>query len=239
MTLSRCDYRAWMALGLMMSVLGGCAEQAVTTPDASASNEAATSQTNGAPPAANGSSANGNGATAEEPPIEFKDEVETNVELPSGLDGLVFIDTDGNRVALEDYLGEKNVVLVFTEGFSGMLCPFCKTQTSRLIANYEQFQALDTEVLVVYPGTRSHLEEFIEAAKTHDKKQVDKVPFPIVLDEEMVAVDFFEIRSKLAHPSTYVIDKEGNVRLAYVGTDMSADRPSIKAILSQLEQANQ
>jgi hypothetical protein len=55
--------------------------------------------------------------------IVFKDQVESNVAIPDGLDGLVFLDTQGNRVSLEGYLGKKNVVLVFTEGFAGgMLC---------------------------------------------------------------------------------------------------------------------
>ncbi len=170
--------------------------------------------------------------------IEFKDEVVSNVEPPRGLEGLVFIDTAGKRVQLKDYLGKKHVVLVFTEGFAGMLCPFCTTQTSRLVANYPKFAELDTEVLVVYPGTRDHLDEFIEAAKTTDKGQVEKVPFPLVLDEEFVAVDFFDIRSNFAHPSTYIIDKSGNVRLAYVGADMTADRPSVKAILKHISAAN-
>jgi peroxiredoxin len=129
------------------------------------------------------------------------------------------------------------VVLVFTEGFSGMLCPFCKTQTSRLVANYEKFAALNAEVLVVYPGERDHLKEFIEAAQNGDKEQVDAVPFPIVLDPKLSAVKHFDISSKLAHPSTYVIDKQGNVQLAYVGKDMSPDRPSIKALLETLERA--
>lgn len=171
-------------------------------------------------------------------PVDFKDHVQSNAEVPAGLEGLVFLDTTGRRVALSSYLGKKNVVLVFTEGFSGMLCPFCKTQTSRLIDNYQKFRALDAEVLVVYPGTRDHVDEFIEAAMKTEKRQVDEVPFPIVLDEEMKAVDFFSIRSNLAHPSTYVIDKKGNVKLAYVGKDMSADRPSVMAILRQIEASN-
>jgi len=171
--------------------------------------------------------------------ISFKDEVTTNVEPPVGLDGLAFFDTDGQRVALESYLGKKNVVLVFTEGFGGgMLCPFCKTQTSRLVANYDKFEALDTEVLVVYPGARDHLDEFIEAAKKTEKKEVDEVPFPLVLDEDLSAVGFFNINSNLAHPSTFIIDKQGNVRLAYVGEDMSADRPSVAAMLEVLQKAN-
>ena len=48
------------------------------------------------------------------------------------------------------------------------------------------------------------------------------------------AVGFFDIRSNLAHPSTYVIDKQGNVQLAYVGADMSADRPSVNALLDTI-----
>ena len=167
----------------------------------------------------------------------FKDDVATNADVPDGLDGLTFVDTNGERVALKDFMGKKNVILVFTEGFAGMLCPFCKTQTSRLVANYDRFAELDTEVLVVYPGERDHLDEFVEAARTSGRQQVDRVPFPIVLDPKMTAVDYFDIRSKLAHPSTYVIDKQGNVRLAYVGADMSADRPSIQALLNTLEAA--
>lgn len=171
--------------------------------------------------------------------IVFKDDVSTNVKVPIGLDGLTFVDTNGGRVALQDYLGKKNVILVFTEGFAGMLCPFCKTQTSRLVANYDKFAALDTQILVVYPGERDHLDEFVEAARTTGKTQVDRVPFPIVLDREMTAVDYFDIRSKLAHPSTYVIDKAGKVKLAYVGADMTADRPSVKALLEAVKSTGQ
>ncbi|MEM9585810.1 MAG: redoxin domain-containing protein [Planctomycetota bacterium] len=171
--------------------------------------------------------------------IVFKDDVESNVEAPTGLDGLVFLDTDGKRVSLESFLGKKNVVLVFTEGFGGgMLCPFCKTQTSRLVANYDKFANLDTEILVVYPGSRDHLDEFIEAATKTEKAEVDRVPFPLVLDEELSAVGYFNIKSNLAHPSTFIIDKRGNVQLAYVGADMTADRPSIAAILRVLMSAN-
>ncbi len=171
--------------------------------------------------------------------VVFKDQVESNAPIPTGLDGLVFLDTAGKRIALSELLGKKNIVLVFTEGFSGgMLCPFCKTQTSRLVANYDKFAELDTEVLVVYPGTRDHLDEFIAAAKVNEKKQVDSIPFPLVLDEDLSAVGYFNIASNLAHPSTFIIDKRGNVRLAYVGADMTSDRPSINAILEILQSAN-
>lgn len=222
-------------LPAVLLLAAGCgSETALDSVPVSPGSTAAPSS-NDAPP----SSMPGMGGMAFPAPEDmvFKDNVSTNTEVPAGLDGLIFVDTEGQRVALEDFMGKKNVILVFTEGFAGMLCPFCKTQTSRLVANYDKFAELDTEILVVYPGERDHLDEFIQAARTTGREQVDRVPFPIVLDPKMTAVDYFDIRSKLAHPSTYVIDRQGNVRLAYVGADMSADRPSVQALLDIVKAA--
>jgi peroxiredoxin len=167
--------------------------------------------------------------------MKFKDEVESNVKIPTKVSELVFAVKDGNEIRLADLVGKKNLILVFTEGFNGMLCPFCKTQTSRLVANYEKFKQRDCEIIVVYPGPKDHLEEFVEAARTTEKKQVDKVPFPIVLDKDFAATNYFDIHSMHAHPSTYLIDKQGSVKFAYVGADMTADRPSVKALLDRLD----
>lgn len=168
--------------------------------------------------------------------MKFKDDVETNVEKPKSVSELVFTNKDGSEIKIADYFGKKNVILVFTEGFNGMICPFCKTQTSRLVANYEKFQERDCEIIVVYPGPKDHLEEFVEAALKTEKEQVDQVPFPIVLDEEFKATNYFDIHSAHAHPSTYLIDKKGGVQFAYVGSDMTADRPSVKALISKLDE---
>lgn len=167
--------------------------------------------------------------------IEFKDSLESNVDLPQAISELVFTNKDGTTIKLADYAGKQNVILVFTEGFNGMICPFCQTQTSRLVANYEKFQQRDCEIIVVYPGPDEKLDEFIEAALKTEKEQVDDVPFPIALDKDFRATNFFDIHSKHAHPSTYLIDKQGNVKFAYVGTDMTADRPSVKALLNRLD----
>jgi len=169
--------------------------------------------------------------------IEFKDNVETNVDPPEDLSKLKFVNTEGEKVALDDYLGQQHLVLIFTRGFSGSICPFCTTQTSRLIANYKQFEELDAEILLVYPGDSERLGEFIARAKSIDRSQVDQVPFPILLDEQFEAVNFFDIRANQAHPATYVIDKQGNVLLAYVGSAGLDDRPSVQRILETLETA--
>jgi len=144
--------------------------------------------------------------------MKFKDNVESNAKIPTDLSELSFVKKDGSIVKLSEFKNKQNVVLVFTEGFNGMICPFCKTQTSRLVANYKKFQERDCEVIVVYPGPSERLEDFIEAALKTEKTQVDKVPFPIVLDKEFTATDYFEIHSMHAHPSTYLIDKQGGIQ---------------------------
>ena len=64
-----------------------------------------------------------------------------------------------------------------------------------------------------------------------------KIPFPIVLDVELKAVNQLGIRKDLSKPATYILDKQGQTRFAYVG-DSLADRPSVKALLDQLDALN-
>ena len=58
----------------------------------------------------------------------------------------------------------------------------------------------------------------------------------MLLDKECQACERLGIRDDLAKPSTYILDKRGNLVYAYVG-ETSTDRPSVKAILKQLDQA--
>ena len=60
-----------------------------------------------------------------------------------------------------------------------------------------------------------------------------EIPYPILLDINLSSVDQLGIRSDLAKPSTYIIDREGRVRFAYVGESI-ADRPTVDSILKQL-----
>ncbi|MGD9856148.1 MAG: hypothetical protein AB7U20_14485, partial [Planctomycetaceae bacterium] len=65
--------------------------------------------------------------------ITFVDEVATNVAVGDEITSLTFTDIDGNVTALSDYVGKKSVVLVITRGNTNPICPYCTTQTSRLI----------------------------------------------------------------------------------------------------------
>jgi peroxiredoxin len=168
-------------------------------------------------------------------PPQFLDDVETNRPAASGALDLKFVDTAGQTVDLADYRGQKNLVLVFTRGFSaGRVCPICTVQTSRLISNYQAFAERDAEVLVVYPGDKQHVDELVGKARQWSESPAKEVPFPVLLDEDFKAVDQLGIRGDLAAPSTYLLDKQGAVRFAYVGANAN-DRPSIAAILKQLD----
>src|SRR5438105_1545210 len=83
---------------------------------------------------------------------QFHDDARTNVQVDSAALDLTFTDTGGRPIELRSYRGKKNIVLVFTRGYAGMVCPNCSAQTSRLIGNYPEFVKRDAEVLVVFPG---------------------------------------------------------------------------------------
>lgn len=162
----------------------------------------------------------------------FKDDAATNTDVQAGALELAFVDQDGKTVDLRKFRGQKHLVLVVTRGFPGYVCPNCSTQVSRLITNYAEFSKRDAEVLVVFPGPTEHLADFLKDTKS--KNGSTAVPFPILLDEDFKAIQQLGIKADLAKPSTYIVDKQGQVRFAYVGTT-STDRPSVKAILNQLD----
>lgn len=163
----------------------------------------------------------------------LRDDIEDgNARPPTGLDGLRFKDGQGRPFDLRQFRGKKHVVLVITRGFPGYICPYCNAQTSRLIKNYDEFRKRGAEVLVVFPGSMDHLMEFVAAVKA----QVGDMPFPfpLLLDEDLRAVDDLGIRGDQAKPSTYIVTKQGQLHFAYVGTSRS-DRPSVKVLLRKLD----
>lgn len=174
--------------------------------------------------------------------IQFKDKVQSNVAADGSIGDLMFTDINGNEASLKDYLGKKHVVLIVTRGFNnGSICLYCSTQTSRMLTNYAKFSARDAEVVVVFPvetaDDSKRQRDFAVTVKNKLDTPVEKIPFPIVLDVELKAVDHLGIRKDLSKPATYILDKQGQTRFAYVG-DSLADRPSVKALLDQLDALN-
>ena len=173
--------------------------------------------------------------------IQFRDDAPANAKVEGNLADLEFVDNAGMPILLKDHLGKKNLVLVVTRGVTTPVCVYCTTQTSRLISAYGELSQRDAEVFVVYPvdkpANQQRFAEFLASTREKLSTPGTKVPFPLALDLNLVAVDRLGIRQDLAKPATYIFDKQGEVRFAYVGQTV-ADRHSVKAILAQLDEIN-
>lgn len=171
--------------------------------------------------------------------ISFLDEAPANATVEAGITSLTFTRPDGTPVSLQDFVGQKTVVLVITRGNTGAICPYCSTQTARLIGAYDDFVQRGAEVLVVYPVEAAEdgktLDAFLTASRNKLSDPNRPVPFPVLLDVQLQAIDQLGIRKDLSKPATYIIDRTGEVRYAYVGSHL-ADRPSVAALLKQLDQ---
>ena len=100
-------------------------------------------------------------------------------------------------------------------------------------------QRHDTEILAVSPDTREDLMRMMEKIAAEDSVSAD---FPFLADSGLTVINRYGIfnpdgagsgRFQVPHPATYVIDKEGVVRWAFVEVDYSI-RPSNEQILDAL-----
>lgn len=177
--------------------------------------------------------------------IEFNHEASANAEPENAIDRMMFTTRAGEEVKAADLAPGKNLVVVVTRGAYGEsyeICPYCSTQTSRLINNYEKFTSANAEIAVVYPV--KELDEEKVAAfllssneKVKEGSNTEETPFPLLLDVGLKVTKELELEDFLAKPATYIFDAEGRLRYGYVGATI-ADRPSIQAMLAELEKIN-
>jgi peroxiredoxin len=171
--------------------------------------------------------------------ITFLDTVATQETPATDFATVPMTTADGRTITLKDLAAGKHLIAVFTRGYAGSICPYCSSQTSRLIANYAEFQKRDTEVVVIYPLEKpedtQRLNEFMaKVNEINTQPATQAAPFPLLVDIGLKAVDVLGIRRDLSKPATYILDENGAVRFAYVGKSL-ADRPSVKALLEQLD----
>lgn len=172
--------------------------------------------------------------------IKFRDAVVSQVAPATNFASVPLRLKSGGTATLSELASGRNLVVVFARGYSGSICPYCSTQTAGLISNYEELQSRNAEVVVIYPlETDKDIPRRAEfMGKVNELNAVTKdkePPFPFVLDVGLKAVDILGIRKDLSKPATFILDTAGEVRFAYVGESL-ADRPSVKAILGQLDQ---
>lgn len=161
---------------------------------------------------------------------------------PSALIGkpfpsVTFTGASGDSFTLDEVREGKPVVLVLLRGFPGYVCPYCTAQTAALIDSLPAIERLDARVALVFPGQADTVPLFLSAVR--DYRQRDAVPVPVLFDTNLAAVRSLGVEGKLAKPTTVIVDKQGVVRYAYVGSGFN-DRPSaglILAVLSRLQQS--
>ncbi|MCZ7646572.1 MAG: redoxin domain-containing protein [Planctomycetota bacterium] len=152
-----------------------------------------------------------------------------------------FVDSEGKLADLSSYAGKKSIVLVFMKGYySGGVCIYCTQQTTELAKSVEKFHAAGAEVFVVFPGPERYIQTFVDSVKNFQKLDDPRfrLPFQVLLDADVAAAKLLGISGDLAHPTTYLIDRQGVVRYQKVGRTIH-DRPKVEEMLKELEQAAQ
>lgn len=121
--------------------------------------------------------------------------------------GFVAKDHLGNEIKLSDYLGEKNVVLIF---YPANETPGCTKQLCQARDDFDQYKQDDIVVFGVNPASAESHAKFAEKYE---------FPFGILVDTEGDIVRDYGCRAMmgLVKRTVYVIDKEGKIVFAERG----------------------
>jgi peroxiredoxin len=127
---------------------------------------------------------------------------------------------EGKDVKLSDWVGKKQLVVVFSRAH---WCPFCMGQLKDLQKHYQEITKAGGEVIVVFREEQDGLEGLKESQKAATAE------FPLLLDLGAKATPDYSTTGY----TTYIIDKEGNVKKILAGTKRA--RPKTEAIIAALK----
>lgn len=129
-------------------------------------------------------------------------------------------DLEGKEVKLSDWVGKKQLVVVFSRAH---WCPFCMGQLKNLQENYEDISKAGGEVIVVFREERDGVEGLMKS------KKVAGAEFPLLLDLGAKNTADYSTSGF----TTYIIDQEGKVKKILAGT--KPKRPKAEAIIAALK----
>ncbi len=143
---------------------------------------------------------------------------------------------EGDAIRLSDYVGEKNVVLVF----GSATCPMTAGSIGGLNQLYEEMKDEDVQFLFVY-ARESHPGERIPAHRGIDEKvraadlfrSEEDVEMPILVDD--VRGSIHKQYGKLSNPA-FLIDKSGRVAFRMMWAQPDALRAAIEELLDVQEE---
>jgi thioredoxin-dependent peroxiredoxin len=140
----------------------------------------------------------------------------------------------GDEVQLSKINANHPVVLVVLRGWPGYQCPICTKQVGSLIADADKFSELGAVVLMVYPGPSEQLQEH---AKTFSEDYKFPDNFLFTLDPDYSMINKYGLRwdasKETAYPSTFVINKKGEIVFSKVSTT-HGDRADNEEIIEAL-----
>jgi peroxiredoxin Q/BCP len=123
----------------------------------------------------------------------------------------------GAQVRLSELTAKSPVVLVVLRGYPGYQCPFCQRQVQDFVQKAKAFTDAGVQVVFVYPGPpdklQSRADEFL-AGKNFPSE------FLMALDPGYTFTNLYGLRwdapRETAYPSTFLIDKHGNIFYAKI-----------------------
>ena len=126
---------------------------------------------------------------------------------------------NGNKIKLSELNKNRPIVLVVLRGWPGYQCPICTRQVGSLIAEENKFSELKASVIMVYPGPSDDLQK-------HAKEFSEDFSFPenfyFAIDPDYSMINLYGLRwdapKETAHPSTFVINKEGEIVFSRVSS---------------------
>ena len=143
----------------------------------------------------------GMGFLSDESPRETGAQIFPPITVDQPAPELSLLDLDGQPVSLSDYQGK--VLLVNNWA---IWCPPCRVEMPEFNTYFKTHQAEGFEILAVEAGDpENEVRAYVEEAG---------LDFRIALDPEGKSLETFQNRSL---PNSFVIDRKGNLRLAWLG----------------------
>ncbi len=141
---------------------------------------------------------------------------------------------DDRSAELKQLAARRPVLLVVLRGWPGYQCPICTRQVHDFVSHAADFAKHDVQVLMVYPGPadqlKAHAQEFLQ-----DKQW--PAAWLFVIDPDYTFTNAYGLRwdapRETAYPSTFIVDRESDVRFAHVSKS-HGDRVSAQVALDAL-----
>lgn len=157
------------------------------------------------------------------------------------LAGVTVVTGSGDEVTVGQLIkdsGCRNAVVVVLRGMQNEVCAYCIAQTTGLVNRKRDFDALNTEVIVIYPGDQRRGDEFLdlymEVQRGFQEEGVARIPYSFVSDPELAMPRLLKAEANMSLPASMITNSDGEVMWAFVSAGVE-ERPSARVLRKQVE----